>query len=89
MDDAPDENEALKRMIDAAKMPKEAKRKEAELAEAEMMSPDVGGSDRGARLLPTGWCRCRMRVARSKDLRQRRKFLGYRPLWSERERPHP
>ncbi len=31
MDDAPDENEALKRKIDAAKMPKEAKEK----AEAE------------------------------------------------------
>ena len=27
MDDAPDENEALKRKIDAAKMPKEAKEK--------------------------------------------------------------
>ena len=34
MDDAPDENEALKRKIDAAKMPKEAKEKaEAELQE--------------------------------------------------------
>lgn len=32
MDDAPDENEALKRKIDAAKMPKEAKEK----AEAEL-----------------------------------------------------
>jgi ATP-dependent Lon protease len=40
MDDAPDENEALKRKIDAAKMPKEAKEKaEAELQKLKMMSP--------------------------------------------------
>ena len=38
MDDAPDENEALKRKIDAAKMPKEAKA-EAELQKLKMMSP--------------------------------------------------
>lgn len=38
MDDAPDENEALKRKIDAAKMPKEAKEKaEAELQKLKMM----------------------------------------------------
>ncbi|MFO6427465.1 hypothetical protein ACLBOM_27570 [Escherichia coli] len=37
---APDENEALKRKIDAAKMPKEAKEKaEAELQKLKMMSP--------------------------------------------------
>ena len=40
MDDAPDENEALKRKIDAAKMPKEARDKtEAELQKLKMMSP--------------------------------------------------
>jgi len=40
MDDAPDENEALKRKIDAAKMPKEAREKaEAELQKLKMMSP--------------------------------------------------
>lgn len=40
MDDAPDENEALKCKIDAAKMPKEAKEKaEAELQKLKMMSP--------------------------------------------------
>lgn len=40
MDDAPDENEALKRKIDAAKMPKEAHEKaEAELQKLKMMSP--------------------------------------------------
>ncbi len=51
MDDAPDENEALKRKIDAAKMPKEAKEKaEAELQKLENDVSDVGGSDRGARL---------------------------------------
>ncbi|OAT25582.1 endopeptidase La [Proteus myxofaciens] len=40
MDDAPDEMESLKRKIDAAKMPKEAKEKtEAELQKLKMMSP--------------------------------------------------
>ncbi len=40
MDDAPDEHEALKRKIDAAKMPKEAREKtEAELQKLKMMSP--------------------------------------------------
>ncbi len=40
MDDAPDEFEALKKKIDAAKMPKEAKEKtEAELQKLKMMSP--------------------------------------------------
>ncbi|WP_348257577.1 hypothetical protein, partial [Salmonella enterica] len=39
-DDAPDENEALKRKSDAAKMPKEAKANaEAELQKLKMMSP--------------------------------------------------
>lgn len=40
MDDAPDENEALKRKIEAAKMPQEAKEKtEAELQKLKMMLP--------------------------------------------------
>ncbi|WP_395479874.1 endopeptidase La [Candidatus Curculioniphilus buchneri] len=40
MDDTPDENEILKRKIDAAKMPKEAKEKtETELHKLKMMSP--------------------------------------------------
>lgn len=40
MDDAPDENEALKRKIEAAKMPQEAREKtEAELQKLKMMSP--------------------------------------------------
>lgn len=40
MDDAPDEFEALKRKIEAAKMPKEARQKaEAELQKLKMMSP--------------------------------------------------
>lgn len=40
MDDAPDEMESLKRKIDSAKMPKEAKEKtEAELQKLKMMSP--------------------------------------------------
>ncbi|MFT8210686.1 MAG: endopeptidase La [Symbiopectobacterium sp.] len=40
MDDAPDEHEALKRKIEAAKMPKEAREKaEAELQKLKMMSP--------------------------------------------------
>ncbi|KYF17675.1 hypothetical protein AIZ04_25600, partial [Salmonella enterica subsp. enterica serovar Typhimurium] len=40
MDDAPDEIEALKRKIDAANMPKEAKEiAEAELQKLKMMSP--------------------------------------------------
>ncbi len=62
MDDAPDENEALKRKIDAAKMPKEAKEKaEAKLAEAENDVSDVGRSDRSAwiyRLDGTGAVEC-------------------------------
>ncbi|STT78458.1 DNA-binding ATP-dependent protease La [Klebsiella pneumoniae] len=49
MDDAPDENEALKRKIDAAKMPKEAKEKNRSgTAEAEDDVADVSGSDRRA-----------------------------------------
>lgn len=49
MDDAPDENEALKRKIDAAKMPKEAKEKaEAELQKLKNDVSDVGRSDRSA-----------------------------------------
>ena len=44
MDDAPDENEALKRKIDAARMPKEAKEKaEAELQKLKMMSASFSG----------------------------------------------
>ncbi|CNI25559.1 endopeptidase La [Yersinia frederiksenii] len=40
MDDAPDEHEALKRKIEAAKMPKDAREKtEAELQKLKMMSP--------------------------------------------------
>ncbi|SNC58495.1 endopeptidase La [Sodalis endosymbiont of Henestaris halophilus] len=40
MDDAPDENEALKRKIEAAKMPREAREKiEAEMQKLKMMSP--------------------------------------------------
>lgn len=40
MDDTPDENEALKRKIEAAKMPQEARKKtEAELQKLKMMSP--------------------------------------------------
>lgn len=40
MDDVPDENEALKRKIEAAKMPQEAREKtEAELQKLKMMSP--------------------------------------------------
>ncbi len=40
MDDTPDEHEALKRKIEAAKMPKEAREKtEAELQKLKMMSP--------------------------------------------------
>ena len=59
MDDAPDENEALKRKIDAAKMPKEAKEKA--VAEAENDVSDVGRSDRSAwlyRLDGTGAVEC-------------------------------
>ena len=50
MDDAPDEHEALKRKIDAAKMPKEARENRSGTAEAEDDVADVSGSDRGARL---------------------------------------
>ncbi|MCX2956885.1 MAG: endopeptidase La, partial [Candidatus Regiella insecticola] len=40
MDDTPDENEMLKRKIEAVKMPKEAREKtEAELKKLKMMSP--------------------------------------------------
>lgn len=62
MDDAPDENEALKRKIDAAKMPKEAKRESgSRAAEAENDVSDVGRSDRSAwiyRLDGTGAVEC-------------------------------
>ncbi len=62
MDDAPDENEALKRKIDAAKMPKEAKEKSgSRAAEAENDVSDVGRSDRSAwiyRLDGTGAVEC-------------------------------
>ena len=50
MDDAPDENEALKRKIDAAKMPKEAKEKPKRNCKTENDVPDVGGSHRRSRL---------------------------------------
>lgn len=61
MDDAPDENEALKRKIDAAKMPKEAKESGSRAAEAENDVSDVGRSDRSAwiyRLDGTGAVEC-------------------------------
>nr|AAA24078.1 protease La (lon) [Escherichia coli] len=61
MDDAPDENEALKRKIDAAKMRKRQKRKRTGVAEAENDVSDVGRSDRSAwlyRLDGTGAVEC-------------------------------
>ncbi|SQI31896.1 Lon protease [Providencia alcalifaciens] len=46
MDDAPDENESLKRKIEEAKMPKEAQEKaESRIAEAENDVSNVSGSD--------------------------------------------
>ncbi|MDI5303740.1 hypothetical protein MJN76_29380, partial [Salmonella enterica subsp. enterica serovar Anatum] len=45
MDDAPDENEALKRKIDAAKMPKEARRKHSRFMSVEF--PDTGAVIKG------------------------------------------
>ena len=57
MDDAPDENEALKRKIDAAKMPKEAKENRSGTAEAEDDVADVSGKRQSCVATSTGWCR--------------------------------
>ncbi len=83
MDDAPDENEALKRKIDAAKMPKEAKEKtEAELQKLKMMSPMSAEAT-----VVRGYIDWMVQVpwnARSKvkkDLRQARGDPRYRSLW--------
>ncbi len=50
MDDAPDENEALKRKIDAAKCRKRRKKNRSGTAKAEDDVADVGRSDRRTRL---------------------------------------